>query len=88
MAFDRLASYSNYGSTITLSAPGGDIPREIGGLIRQTQELITRETEATRQLISRETEATRQLVRETQEGTRQILQGITEILGRIDERVR
>ncbi len=46
--------------------------------------------------LSRETqEATRQLIRETQEliareaeATRRILQGITEILGRIDERVR
>ena len=69
--------------------------REIGGLVRETRELIAREAETyrqfiqeTRELIAREAEATRQLIRETQEGTRQILQGITEILGRIDERIR
>jgi gas vesicle protein len=65
---------------------------------RETQELIRRGEEATRQLadrmsretqelIRREEEATRELIRETQEGTQRILQGITEILGRIEARV-
>ena len=58
--------------------------REIGGLIRETQELIAREAEATRQLL-RETQ---ELIAREAEAARRILQGITEILGRIDERVR
>jgi len=51
--------------------------REITAVIRETQELIARETETTRQFI-----------RETHEASRLILQRITEILARIDERVR
>jgi hypothetical protein len=73
--------------------------REIGGLIGQTQELIAREAENTRQLIRETQQETQQLIRETQretreliareaEANRQVLQGITAILGRIDERVR
>ena len=73
--------------------------RELAGLIRETQvetQRLIRETQAetltlireTHQLIARETEATRQLIQENQAATREILLRITEILGRIDERVR
>ena len=51
--------------------------RETADLIREIQ-----------QLIAREVEATRQLIQENQVATREILLRITEILGRIDERVR
>jgi len=53
-----------------------------------TRELIARESEATRELITREVAATRQLIQESQVATREILLRITEILARIDERVR
>lgn len=76
--------------------------REIGGLVRETQQLIRetqqliRETQTqtltllreTRELIAREEAATRQLLQENQAATREILLRITEILARIDERVR
>ncbi len=42
----------------------------------------------TRELIAREEAATRQLVQDNQAATREILLRMTEILGRIDERVR
>lgn len=58
--------------------------QEIGGLIRETRELIAHEAEANRQLI----QETRELIAREAEAARQILRGITEILGRIDERVR
>jgi ABC-type transporter Mla maintaining outer membrane lipid asymmetry permease subunit MlaE len=73
--------------------------REIAGLIRETtretQQLI-REIHAetqqvireTRDLIVQEAAATRQLIQETQAANREILLRITEILARIDERVR
>lgn len=51
--------------------------REIGGLVREAQELIAREGTANRQLMQ-----------ENEAATREILLRITEILGRIDERVR
>ena len=51
--------------------------RETAAFIRETQ-----------QLIAREVEATRQMIQENQVATREILLRITEILGRIDERVR
>jgi hypothetical protein len=62
--------------------------REIAGLIRETQvetQILIRETQ---QLIAREAEAARQLIQENQVANREILLRITEILGRIDERVR
>jgi multidrug efflux pump subunit AcrA (membrane-fusion protein) len=66
--------------------------REIAALIRETQvetrQLIEQELGATRQLIEQELGATRQLIQETQVATREILLRITEILARIDERVR
>jgi hypothetical protein len=51
---------------------------------RATQRLI-RET---RDLIAREEEATPRLIQENQPARQRILQGIVEILGRIDARVR
>lgn len=73
--------------------------REIAGLIRDTQaetrELIRQMHEAmvaglreTRELIAREAAATRQLIQESQAAAREIFLRITEILARIDERVR
>jgi len=73
--------------------------REIGALIRETQRLISethadtrdliqQESAATRQLLQQESAATRQLVQENQVANREILLRITEILARIDERVR
>jgi len=69
--------------------------REIAVLIRETQQLI-RETHAEtqqlireiRDLIVQEAATTRQLIQETQAANREILLRITEILARIDERVR
>lgn len=64
-----------------------------------TQQLIRESQQETRQLIRETHQETQQLIRETQretqeliareaEANRQVLQGITAILGRIDERVR
>jgi hypothetical protein len=66
--------------------------REIAGLIRETQAntqaLIAHEAEATRQLL-RETQAdTQALIAREAEANREILQRLTEILERIDARVR
>jgi hypothetical protein len=72
-----------------------EIHTETLTLIQGTQDLIAREEAATRQLIvetrdllAQELVATRQLIQQNQEATREILLRITEILGRIDERVR
>lgn len=60
-----------------------------------TQQLIRESRQETRQLIREGRQETQQLSREGQEliareaeANRQVLQGITAILGRIDERVR
>lgn len=79
-----------------LSAYNG---RRTQRLIRETQaetQRLIREThtdtltliQATQELIAREEAATRQLIQETQIATREILLRITEILARIDDRVR
>ncbi len=62
--------------------------REIGGLIQETRELIAREAEAARELSRQLSRETQELIAREAEAARHILQGITEILGRIDERVR
>lgn len=61
----------------------------------ETQQLIREGRQETQQLIRESQQETQQLIRETREliareaeANRQVLQGITAILGRIDERVR
>ncbi len=55
---------------------------------RETQELIAREAEAARELSRQLSRETQELIAREAEAARHILQGITEILGRIDEHVR
>jgi hypothetical protein len=66
--------------------------REIGALIapeeQATREFIERGEQATRELIAREAQAARELVERLERGLLQILSRQTEILGRIDERIR
>ena len=66
--------------------------REIGTLIahedQATREIIVAESRATRYLIARESGATRELMEGHQQAAQQILARLTDILGRIDARVR
>jgi predicted transcriptional regulator len=61
-------------------------------LMAELAELITRGEQATRELlaelITREGQATRELIERLERGLHQVLSRQTEILGRIDERIR
>lgn len=86
-----VAVFSIYNGRMTrreISALIRETHTETLALIREIGELIARESRETRELIAREEAATRQLIQDNQAATREILLRITEILARIDERVR
>jgi len=81
-------SHANRDLITTETQATREIIERIATESRATRDLIATESGATRDLIATESQATRELMEAHQQAAQQILSRLTDILGRIDDRVR